>query len=151
MPTPLTQRHSLYFSYQVLVIQQVNKVNEVNSMTTNPTPSNNKPIHSLMKIALSVGVVIGSGIAYGFTQTAFYPEQHQQSSQSKVHLFDRTEYELLKIDMPLVEVRSILGKGIEISRSVTTATYVWENADGSKITVIFEGDKLKNKEQSGLK
>ncbi|MBC1241090.1 hypothetical protein [Nostoc sp. 2RC] len=53
--------------------------------------------------------------------------------------------------MSLTDVRSILNPGIEVSRSATIATFVWENPDGSKITATFESDKLKSKAQSGLK
>lgn len=128
------------------------KVNNVNSMTTNPAPSNNKLIHSLMKIALSVGVFIGSGMAYGFAQTAFYTKHQEHLVKSKVSLFafSHAEYEQLKVGMTITDARSILGRGIEVSRTATKATYVWKNPDGSKITVIFEEDKLKSKEQYGL-
>lgn len=121
-------------------------------MTTNPTPSKNKLIDSLMKIVLSVGMVIGSGIAYGFAQTAVYPGRHKQPVQSEVKLFafGRAEYEQIKVGMTITDVRSILGRGTEVSSSATTATYVWKNLDGLKINITLEGDKVKSKEQSGL-
>jgi hypothetical protein len=51
--------------------------------------------------------------------------------------------------MSVTEVRSILlCEGIEIERSATTATFVWSNPDGYKITVTFERDRLKSKRQS---
>lgn len=117
---------------------------------TNPTPPNNTNtfIHSLMKIALSFGVVIGSGIAYGFAQTVFSPNQHEQLAQSQP--ISLGEYQQLIIGMTITDVRSILGRGIEVSRSERVATYVWKNSDNSQIIGTFENDKLKNKEQSGL-
>ncbi|WP_392476291.1 hypothetical protein [Nostoc sp. C110] len=119
---------------------------------TNPTQSNNNTlVHSLMNVTLSLGVMLGSGLAYGFVQTAFNSQQHEQSAQTELGRFGRAEYEQLKPGMPLTEVRSILYRGIEVSRSATTATFVWENRDGSKITATFVNDKLKSKEQSGLK
>ncbi|TBR59301.1 hypothetical protein B4U84_19555 [Westiellopsis prolifica IICB1] len=95
--------------------------------------------------------MLGSGLAYGFVQTAFNSKQHGQFAQTESHRFGRAEYEQLKIGMSLTEVRSILNRGIEVRQSTTTATFVWENPDGSKITLTFEGNRLKSKEQSGLK
>ncbi|AVH74446.1 hypothetical protein [Nostoc sp. 'Lobaria pulmonaria (5183) cyanobiont'] len=127
---------------------------------TNPTQSNNTLLRSLMNVALSVQVMLGSGLLYGSVQTAFHPQQHEQSAQSQQHKqsaqseprrFGRAEYEQLKTGMSLTDVRSILNPGIEVSRSATIATFVWENPDGSTITAVFENDKLKSKEQFGLK
>ncbi|AVH68291.1 hypothetical protein [Nostoc sp. 'Peltigera membranacea cyanobiont' N6] len=117
----------------------------------NPIQSNNTLVGSVMNVALSLGVMLGSGLAYGFVQTAFNSQQHEQSAQTELGRFGRAEYEQLKTGMSLTEVRSILYRGIEVSRSVTTAIFVWENPDGSKITVIFEHNKLKSKAQSRLK
>lgn len=116
-----------------------------------PTPPNNSLLRLLMKITLSLGIMLGSGLASGFIQTAFAPKQYEQSAQAELGRFGRAEYEQLKPGMPLTEVRSILYRGIEVSRSATTATFVWENRDGSKITATFVNDRLKSKEQSGLK
>ncbi|WP_392477139.1 hypothetical protein [Nostoc sp. C110] len=119
---------------------------------TNPTQSNNTLVQSLMKIALSLGFMLGSGFVYGLVQTAFYPKHHEQSAQAELCHVGRAEYEMLKPEMSLMEVRSILlCRGSEHSSSATTATFVWENPDGSKIMVTFEHDLLKNKQQSGLK
>lgn len=130
-----------------------NKLHGVTSMVNknNPIQSNNTLVRSLMNVALSLGVMLGSGLAYGFVQTAFYSKQHEQSPQAELAPFGRAEYEQLKTGMSLTEVRSILYRGIEVSRSATTATFVWENPDGSKITVTFEHNKLKSKAQSRLK
>uniref|UniRef100_A0A8J6ZTG1 Uncharacterized protein n=1 Tax=Desmonostoc muscorum LEGE 12446 TaxID=1828758 RepID=A0A8J6ZTG1_DESMC len=83
-------------------------------------------------------------------QAAFHPQQLEQSAQVQLRPFDRAEYEQLKIGMSLTDVRSILNRGVEVRRSETMATFVWENPDGSKITAIFQSDKLKSKEQLGL-
>jgi hypothetical protein len=131
-----------------------NKLNGVTSMfnKTNPIQSNNNTLfRSMMNIALSLGVMLGSGFVYGFVQTAFYSKQHEQSPQTEPRRFGRAEYEQLRTGMSLTDVRSILSRGIEVKRSETTATFVWENPDGSQITATFEHDKLKSKEQSGLK
>lgn len=118
---------------------------------TNPTQSNNTLFRSLVKIVISVGIMFGSGLAYGFLKTAFNPQQVEESTQAELGRFGRAEYQELRTGMSLTDVRSILHRGIEVSRSATIATFVWKNPDGSKITVTFENDKLKSKEQSGLK
>ena len=124
---------------------------------TNPTQANNKPNYTLnpppvrlLGVIFSVGVALSSGLGYGFRQLAD-SKQYEQSAQTELYRFSRVEYEQLKTGMSLTEVRSILYRGVEVSRSATLATFVWKNPDGSKITVTFEHDKLKSKEQSGLK
>ncbi|MTJ48928.1 hypothetical protein FJR05_14115 [Dolichospermum sp. UHCC 0259] len=104
--------------------------------------------NTLLALLFSLGVALGSGVKHGFYQPAFDSKEQNQSAQAE---FGRAEYEQLKPGMSLTEVRSILYRGIEVSRSVTTAIFVWENPDGSKITATFESDRLKSKEQSGLK
>ncbi|MCG6138657.1 MAG: hypothetical protein MET45_29260 [Nostoc sp. LLA-1] len=155
MPTicPLPTGMKVKASLAATKLAPNNKLYGVTSMVnkTNPTQSNNTVVRSLMNIALSLGVMLGSGLAYGFVQTAFYSKQHEQSAQAELGRFGRAEYEQLKPGMSLTEVRSILYRGVEVSRSATIATFVWENPDGSKITVTFEHDRLKSKAQSGLK
>ncbi|MBH8563267.1 hypothetical protein I8748_13905 [Nostoc sp. CENA67] len=84
-------------------------------------------------------------------QAAENAKQPEQSTQVQLRPFGRIGYEQLRIGMSLTDVRAILGPGVEISRSPTMATFVWENPDGSKITATFESDKLKSKAQSELK
>ncbi|MCC5612262.1 hypothetical protein LC612_37465 [Nostoc sp. CHAB 5834] len=135
-----------------------NKLYGVTSMVnkTNPTQSNNILARLLAKV--DVKIVIPTGVIVvilGYLlhglQAPFHPQQLEQSTQVQLRLFDRAEYEQLRIGMSLTDVRSILSRGAEVNSSVTTATFVWENPDGSKITVIFEHGKLKSKAQSGLK
>ncbi|MEO1673601.1 MAG: hypothetical protein AAFR77_22955 [Cyanobacteria bacterium J06631_2] len=52
--------------------------------------------------------------------------------------------------MELIEVESILGRGIETERSQTTATFIWKNLDNSTIVGIFEDGKLQRKHQTNL-
>jgi len=104
-----------------------------------------------MKIVFSVGIMLGSGFVYGLVQSTFNSKPLEQSTQSELRRFGRAEYEQLRTGMSLTDVRSILYRGIEVSGSATIATFVWENPDGSKIIATFEHDKLKSKEQSGLK
>jgi hypothetical protein len=107
--------------------------------------------NTLLALLFSLGVALGSGVKQGFYQPAFDSKEQNQSAQAELRRFGRAEYEQIKPGMSLTEVRSILYRGIEVSRSATTATFVWENPDGSKITATFESDRLKSKEQSGLK
>ncbi|MBD2498424.1 hypothetical protein H6G75_29510 [Nostoc sp. FACHB-280] len=100
----------------------------------------------------SVGVALSSGLYYGFHQAANSAKQHEQPAQTELYRFSRAEYEQLKPGMSLTEVRSIiLYRGVEVNRSATVATFVWENPNGYKITAVFENDLLKSKEQSGLR
>jgi hypothetical protein len=75
------------------------------------------------------------------------------SAQSKKHTFGRAEYERLntEVGMPLATVEAILGSGTETSKTSQVATYIWEQADCSTITGIFENGRLKSKQQKGLK
>lgn len=125
---------------------------------TNPTQSNNKPNFRfnppppvrLLGVIFWIGVALSYSLKYGFRQ-AVDSKQHEQSAQTELYRFSRVEYEQLKTGMSLTEVRSILYRGIEVSRSGTIATFIWQNPDGSEITATFEHDKLKSKAQSGLK
>ena len=123
---------------------------------SNMTNTNSNQPNVKIVITVPVTIVIPAAVillflAHNF-KTAFHPKQLEQSAQTELYHFSRVEYEQLKIGMSLTEVRSILYRGIEVSRSATTATFLWENPDGSKITVTFENDRLTNKEpSSGLK
>ena len=120
----------------------------------NPPPFNHKSNNfRFMGTIFWIAVALSSGFSYGFRQVPLDSKQHEQSTLSELGHFGRAEYEQMRIGMSLTDVRSILnrGRGIEVSHSATMATFVWENPDGSKITATFEHDKLKSKEQSGLK
>ncbi|WP_375494651.1 hypothetical protein [uncultured Nostoc sp.] len=122
---------------------------------TNPTPSNNILARLLatvdVKIIIPTGVIVAILGYLPYIQAAFHTQQLEQSAQVQLRPFGRAEYEQLSIGMSLTDVRSILNRGVEVNRSETTAAFVWENPDGSKINVTFEYDKLKSKAQSGLK
>ena len=151
LPTGMTVKASL----AATKLAPNNKLYGVTSMVnkTNPTQSNNTFARLVakvnVKIVIPAAAILGF-LSYGF-QTAFHPQQLEPPPQVQLRLFGRAEYEQLRIGMSLTDVRSILSRGVEVSRSATIATFLWENPDGSKITVIFEHDKLKSKEQSGLK
>ncbi|AFY48642.1 hypothetical protein Nos7524_2822 [Nostoc sp. PCC 7524] len=124
---------------------------------SNPNQSNNTFDCLKVKIVIS-GVATAAAVGMiprflppGFPQAGFYPQHSKQSVQeSQLRRISRLEYEQLIIGMSLTDVRSILGLGTEVRRSATTATFEWKNPDDSKITVTFENDQLKTKEQSGL-
>lgn len=126
---------------------------------TNPTPSNNILARLMVKIdvkmIISTGAIVAilSYLAHILPLTS-QPKQLKQSASAQAQLrsFSRIDYEQLRIGMSLTDVRAaILNSGVEVSRSSTVATFVWENPDGSKIIATFENDKLKSKEQTGLK
>jgi len=122
---------------------------------TNPTQSNNTFAQLVAKVNVKIVIPAAAAailgfLSYGF-QTAFHPQQLEPPPQVQLPPFGRAEYEQLRIGMSLTDVRSILYRGIEVNRSATMATFVWENPDGSKITATFESERLKSKEQSGLK
>ena len=126
---------------------------ELTMVKTNPAQSNNTLTRLLVSVKLNIIIPAGvmlSFLVYSF-QAAFHPQQLEQSAQVQLRPFGRAEYEQLKIGMSLTDVRSILYQGTEVNSSATIATFVWENPDSSKITIIFEHDKLKDKSQSGLK
>ena len=52
--------------------------------------------------------------------------------------------------MALFEVESILGRGVEIEKSIKSKTFIWENLDKSQIIVVFEDNKLMKKQQRAL-
>lgn len=105
----------------------------------------------LLAVIFSIGIALGSGFGYGFNQAISNIKQQELTNKNEFYHFSRAEYERLKITMSLSEVEAILGRGTEVSRSTTMATFIWHNFDGSKITGTFENGKLKSKEQSGLK
>ena len=63
----------------------------------------------------------------------------------------RADYERLKLGMTSVEVESILGRGIEIERSLSAVKFIWTNADDSSITAVFKDGRLESKYQSQLR
>jgi len=64
-------------------------------------------------------------------------------------------YKQVQTGMPIAKVETIVGEGQETSRSEAggslAVNYRWQNADGSKMNAMFQGNKLVTKAQSGLK
>jgi hypothetical protein len=117
------------------------------SSTKPPIP----PVRRLLMLVFSIGVIFGSGIGYGFNQAVSTANQRESTVQVDRQNIGLAEYERIVLGMSLSEVQTILGRGTEINRSTTIATFVWTNSDGSGMTTVFEKGKLKSKEQSGLK
>lgn len=115
-------------------------------------------IFSKLMTKLNIKIIISAGaIAVTINHFSHPPvnsqnQRSEQSTQTQLRSFNRTQYEQLRIGMSLTDVRATISNpGVEVSRSSTVATFVWENPDDSKITATFENDKLKSKEQSRLK
>ena len=64
-------------------------------------------------------------------------------------------YQQVQTGMSIAKVETIVGEGQETSRSEAggslAANYRWQNADGSMMNAMFQGNKLVTKAQSGLK
>lgn len=104
-----------------------------------------------LSLVLSVGVALGSGMAYGWFQfNPSNPDICPLETCSQQEVLTLADYLSLESGMSITDTQSILGKGIEVSSSATTKTFVWKNCDNSSITIIFENFKLKSKQQSGL-
>lgn len=117
---------------------------------TNPrydgNQSSNLPI-KLLSMAFSIGIAFGSGGGYGFYKY-MAANPNMLSAQQNI---SRVEYERLRLGLSVFEVETILGPGVEIQSSSTSATYAWQNSDKSEIVAVFENGQLYSKRQSGLK
>jgi hypothetical protein len=64
-------------------------------------------------------------------------------------------YNQVQSRMSIARVETLVGEGLEMSRSEAdgslTVNYRWQNADGSAMNAMFQGNKLVTKAQSGLK
>jgi hypothetical protein len=123
-------------------------------------PANNKgnmPLSSLLQAissilfcaGLSCGV-FAHGLLTGINGTPVSekkcPELISQQNEPRFRL---AEYLRLHQGMSLEAVEAILGRGVEVSQTLITTTYIWKQPQ-SIITAIFEKGKLKTKTQTGL-
>ena len=125
---------------------------------TQHSSSNNQeptPIKSLLNLVFALGVAFGYGLEIGINKAISVIEQKETHTKTEPqHInrhVNRVDYEQLKLGMSLTDVQAILGRGIEINHTETTATFLWQNFDGSQITVKFKDGKLMSKAQSNLK
>ena len=118
-------------------------------------PQKPQPNAALLAKVFCIGITLGSGLGYGFKQaTDLMPPCKSTSTLltlSEKQNLGLVEYIKLEPGMTLAQVESILDRGVEIQRSETTMTYIWTNANGSNITVLFKNKKLENKNQFNLK
>lgn len=105
----------------------------------------------LLTLVFAVGVAFGYGLEVGINKAISVNEQKERHTQTEFQNVTRVDYEQVKPGMSLTDVQAILDRGIEINRSETTATFFWQNSDGSHITVTFKNGKLVSKAQSKLK
>ena len=106
--------------------------------------------YRLFSIVFSIGITLGSGIGYGLSQGSSLPHQPSALAQTNTPHFGRAEYERVTPGMTVAAVEAILSRGTEVSRSETSAKFIWHNSDGSQMTALFEKGKLKSKEQDAL-
>ena len=90
----------------------------------------------------SAGFFFWTGVADSFVQTL--------SSLQPVAVAMSADYERLRMGMTLVEARSLLGPGTEISRSDLAVVVEWYGFGRQPITAEFKDDELVRKAQPGL-
>jgi hypothetical protein len=96
----------------------------------------------LLAIVILTSGTVGIAKVYSPTSSSQLPVQQ---------IVSRADYERLTVGMSLTDAQANLGRAIEVGSNETTATYKWENSDGSMITAVFKGDRLISKQQSNLK
>jgi hypothetical protein len=113
-----------------------------------PPNSTNK----VMAIILPIIVALGIGIGAGAVETLQHLQQSPITARKQMaqQPFTLAQYNRLTIGMSRSEVELMLQPGTEESRSGGDAKFKWVNPDGSYIRVVFEHDKITNKEQSEL-
>lgn len=106
---------------------------------------------SAMVLIIPIIFVTGSGFVFKMNENTSAATKLQDEKFSvQTPNFTRAEYERLELEMLLVEVEAILGRGTEIEQSAKTTTFIWQNPDKSSITAVFEDGKLVRKKQEGL-
>lgn len=97
-------------------------------------------ILKFLPLVFSTGVALGSGLGYGWANR---PISKQLTN---------AEYQQIRPEMTITQVRAILGPGTETSKSESITTFIWidPNHKDSFIKAKFKDNKLIEKEQSGL-
>ena len=98
------------------------------------------------RLLIAITIAFGCGVGYGLSNSLI----GETSPISIKRSFNLAEYERLRVGMALFEVESILGRGVEIEKSIKSKTFIWENLDKSQIIVVFEDNKLMKKQQRAL-
>ena len=113
--------------------------------------SNNPPQvpEKLQRILMFLLCTTLTGLGFSFPnlsqENCPIPEERQYIL-NETQPVSRVHYERLDLNMRVAEVESILGAGMEISRTKTTRVFVWKNPDSrTEIKVIFKEGKLEEK------
>lgn len=109
---------------------------------------------------ICAGVAFGSGTAYGYRNADISQANPVNQSGVTTVQYTASQYEKLKLQDTLTDVKAILGDGIEVSHAqhrcstsigVVIAEYRWVNSsDGSMIEAVFHDGRLVEKTQAGL-
>jgi hypothetical protein len=118
----------------------------VSEMPSLPPVSRNGVLALMLSAIAALGAGIGAGAVHALQQP------HQSLNRPKVQSVEFTigQYNRLKIGMSREQVELILQPGTEESRSDTESTFKWSNSENSYIKALFQGEKLKTKEQVGI-
>lgn len=114
--------------------------------TSNSNDNENLFIRPLLIAAFTIGTAFGGGIRYGIEAIYQKPGTLPMSDQ----VVTQAGYEKLRTDMTLIEARSLLGSGHEVSQSkgiVTSITIEWSDQNGATLVAVFEDGKLTKKAQ----
>lgn len=101
---------------------------------------------SLFSTVLSIGIVFGTGIGYGYREIA--DGSAIEPSTSVTPHCSGSIYDSIHLGMTLTDVRAILNnRGREIQQSHTTAVVEWHLPCGQTISGVFQANELIEKKQ----
>ncbi|WP_190768974.1 hypothetical protein [Microcoleus sp. FACHB-1515] len=112
---------------------------------------------SLTGAAVLIAVTVIAAAVPSYFNLKTHSPAEQQAIQLASQLMTLSEFEQIHPGLTIAQVSLLLGRsGEEISRAEVpeapaTALYLWQNPDGSRITVTFENGAVVAKSQSGLR
>ncbi|MEO0644804.1 MAG: hypothetical protein AAFZ17_01410 [Cyanobacteria bacterium J06650_10] len=109
------------------------------SVTNNSNPLDRLPDPIINAIAV-LGIALGVGLGIGFHQSI--------TASQPVVAITEAQYERINPGMTLTDVRAIVGDGVEVRRSESSAEFEWSSVGGKTITGTFEQGRLVEKSQS---
>jgi hypothetical protein len=105
-----------------------------------------------MKAPVWLGLVCCSLIillAWPFTRALPQTQDEQNPRPSAIGM---AQYHAVQTGMSYEEVVKVLGRpGVEGARGATVVSYLWQNADGSIVAVVFTNGRVGSKTQGGLR
>ena len=126
-----------------------------------------KPLTKTGLIRLGVAIAIALPFAWifqGFLDGNFSEAQARRDHNEALSQLIKSSggsgitldrYNQVQSGMSIAKVETVVGEGLEMSRSgvdrALTVSYEWQNADGSTMNAMFQGNKLVTKAQAGLK